>query len=211
LLSPAPAPPQFSPPSLHDALPILYAPCRVFDVPAAVRSLRALGIAGANVTVPHKQAVIASLDRLDPAAERIGAVGCIVNRDGVLHGHNTDREGGLRALGSFSGHAVVLVAGRSARPVLGRFGAGVHAARRTRVLGRPRRGELAPERRKAALACRACASLPPANRTGPRWSASSTGCRRASSSSPSTSSAICSGASSATAVAGGWRSSRRSP
>src|SRR6059058_3006704 len=64
----------------------VYAPCRVTDVPAAVGALRALGVAGANVTIPHKQAVIPSLDRLDPAAERIGAVNCIANRDGVLHG-----------------------------------------------------------------------------------------------------------------------------
>src|SRR5438552_11723859 len=98
-------------------LDAVYAPCRVTDVPAAVRALRTLGIAGANVTVPHKQAVIASLDRLDPAAERIGAVSCIVNRDGALYGHNTDREGVLRALGTFSGHAVVLWAGGSARAV----------------------------------------------------------------------------------------------
>ena len=113
----------------------VYAPCRVFDVPAAVRSLRALGIAGANVTVPHKQAVIASLDRLDPAAERIGAVSCIVNRDGVLHGHNTDREGVLRALGSFSGHAVVLGAGGSARAVVDAFRPDVTVVNRTHARG----------------------------------------------------------------------------
>jgi len=85
----------------------VYAPCRVTDVPGAVRGLRSLGIAGANVTIPHKQAVIASLDDLDPAAERIGAVSCIANRDGALVGYNTDREGVLRALGPFSGRAVV--------------------------------------------------------------------------------------------------------
>src|SRR5256886_9250424 len=110
----------------------VYAPCRVTDVPGAVRSLRALGVAGANVTVPHKQAVIASLDRLDPAAERIGAVSCIVNRDGALHGHNTDREGVLRALGTFSRHAVVLRAGGSARAAVDAFrpaGTGLNPAR----------------------------------------------------------------------------------
>src|SRR2546430_15004797 len=113
----------------------VYAPCRVTDVPAAVRSLRALGVAGANVTVPHKQAVIASLDRLDPAAGRIGAVSCIVNRDGVLHGHNTDREGVLRALGSFSGHAVVLSAGGSARAVVDAFRPDVTVVNRARSRG----------------------------------------------------------------------------
>jgi len=110
----------------------VYAPCRVTDVPAAVRSLRALGIAGANVTIPHKQAVIPSLDNLDPAAERIGAVNCIVNREGVLHGHNTDRDGVLRALGKFSGRTVVLGAGGSARAVVDAFRPEVTIVNRTR-------------------------------------------------------------------------------
>ena len=110
----------------------VYAPCRVTDVPAAVRALRALGVAGANVTIPHKQAVIPSLDRLDQAAERIGAVNCIANRDGVLHGYNTDREGVIRALGPFSGRAVVLGAGGSARAVVDAFKPGVTIVNRTR-------------------------------------------------------------------------------
>jgi shikimate dehydrogenase len=110
----------------------VYAPCRVTDVPAAIRALRVLGVAGANVTVPHKQAVIASLDHLDEAARRIGAVSCIVNRDGVLTGHNTDREGLLRALGRFSGHAVVLGAGGSARAVVDALRPSVTIVNRTR-------------------------------------------------------------------------------
>ncbi len=110
----------------------VYAPCRVTDVPAAVRALRALGVAGANVTIPHKQAVIPSLDRLDPAVERIGAVNCIANRDGILHGYNTDREGVLRALGPFSGRAVVLGAGGSARAVVDAFRPRVTIVNRTR-------------------------------------------------------------------------------
>ena len=111
----------------------VYAPCRVTDVPAAVRALRALGVAGANVTIPHKQAVIPSLDRLDQAAERIGAVNCIANRDGILHGYNTDREGVLRALGLFSGRAVVLGAGGSARAVVDALRPRVTIVNRTRA------------------------------------------------------------------------------
>lgn len=46
---------------------------------------------GINVTIPHKQNVIPYLDRLDPAAEHIGAVNCIrVEADGSLTGYNTD-------------------------------------------------------------------------------------------------------------------------
>jgi len=113
----------------------VYAPCRVTDVPGAVRALRSLGIAGANVTIPHKQAVIASLDDLDPAAERIGAVSCIANRDGALVGYNTDREGVLRALGPFSGRAVVLGAGGSARAVVDALRPDVTIVNRTREKG----------------------------------------------------------------------------
>jgi shikimate dehydrogenase len=97
-----------------------------------VRGLRALGVAGANVTIPHKEAVIAHLDHLDAAARRIGAVNCIANRDGVLHGHNTDRDGILRALGSFSGRAVVLGAGGSARAAVDAFRPAVGIVNRTR-------------------------------------------------------------------------------
>jgi shikimate dehydrogenase len=111
----------------------VYAPCRVKDAPAAVRALRALGVAGANVTIPHKQAVMASLDRLDPAADRIGAVNCIVNREGSLHGYNTDREGILRALGKFSGRAVVLGAGGSARAAVDALRPDVTIVNRTRA------------------------------------------------------------------------------
>ncbi len=110
----------------------VYAPCRVTDVPAAIRALRALGVAGANVTIPHKQAVIPSLDRLDEAARRIGAVNCIVNREGALFGYNTDREGILRSLGPFSGRAVVLGAGGSARAAVDALRPAVTIVNRTR-------------------------------------------------------------------------------
>lgn len=53
---------------------------------------------GCNVTMPHKQAVIALLDRLDPLAARIGAVNTIVPEDGALVGYNTDAPGFLEPL-----------------------------------------------------------------------------------------------------------------
>jgi len=53
---------------------------------------------GCNVTIPHKQAVMAFLDRIDPVAEAIGAVNTIVPREGVLVGHNTDAPGFLEPL-----------------------------------------------------------------------------------------------------------------
>lgn len=72
-------------------LPLPVPPGRVED---AVRGLAALGFAGANVTVPHKQAVIPALDDLTPAARAVGAVNTIIVRpDGALLGDNTDGAG----------------------------------------------------------------------------------------------------------------------
>lgn len=48
---------------------------------------------GINVTIPYKQRVIPYLDEIDEQAKRIGAVNCIVNKDGKLYGHNTDYDG----------------------------------------------------------------------------------------------------------------------
>lgn len=71
---------------------------------------------GCNVTMPHKQAVIPLLDRLDPLAARIGAVNTIVREhDGSLSGYNTDAGGFLEPL----------------RPVLAKQ----HLFRMARVLG----------------------------------------------------------------------------
>lgn len=53
---------------------------------------------GCNVTIPHKQAVMKLLDRIDPAAERIGAVNTVVPEDGKLVGYNTDYTGFLEPL-----------------------------------------------------------------------------------------------------------------
>lgn len=53
---------------------------------------------GANVTVPHKQAIVQYLDGIDESASKVGAVNTIVKRRGRLIGANTDVEGLLRAL-----------------------------------------------------------------------------------------------------------------
>jgi shikimate dehydrogenase len=64
----------------------------------AVLKLRAPDHLGASVTLPHKQAVIPLVDSLDGWASEIGAVNCIVNREGKLRGYNTDAGGFIRAL-----------------------------------------------------------------------------------------------------------------
>ena len=115
-----------------------------FDVPPdalgdAVRAIRALGLAGVNCTIPHKEAVIPLLDELTEDAARIGAVNTIENRSGLLVGHNTDAGGflaALRAEGLDPGglRSVVLGAGGSARAVaagLAMVGGEVALANRT--------------------------------------------------------------------------------
>ncbi len=72
---------------------------------AAVESVRALDMAGVNVTIPHKEAVIPFLDSLDDEAAFIGAVNTIVNSDGTLTGFNTDGRGFLRSLKEHNIHS----------------------------------------------------------------------------------------------------------
>src|SRR6266571_3852380 len=67
-----------------------------------VRMLCNKNYLGANVTIPHKEAVLPLIDKVDPLAERIGAVNTIVHHDDYLHGYNTDAQGLLNALHSHS-------------------------------------------------------------------------------------------------------------
>ena len=88
-----------------------------------LNALRGDDFLGANVTIPHKQAVLPLLDRLDERAERIGAVNTIVHEGGELVGYNTDVAGFDRALREDAGfdpkgkRAAVLGAGGGARAV----------------------------------------------------------------------------------------------
>ena len=95
-------------PVMHNAafqaldLDYVYLPFHVRqeELPGAIAGIRALNVVGLNVTIPHKEAVIPLLDRLEPLAERMGAVNTIVNEGGLLTGHNTDAPGFLQALRS---------------------------------------------------------------------------------------------------------------
>jgi len=74
-------------------------------------------ILGANVTIPHKESVIALLDDLDPQAARIGAVNTISRQGARLKGWNTDVEGFRRALAEGYGRVAIIGAGGAARAV----------------------------------------------------------------------------------------------
>ncbi len=87
----------------------------------AIAALPLFGLTGVNVTVPHKQAVIPLLDRIDPAAATIGAVNTVVVEDDRLVGYNSDAPGFLEPLGDIgdrAGRGVVIGAGGAARAVV---------------------------------------------------------------------------------------------
>lgn len=92
----------------------------------ALRGLSALGLAGCNLTIPHKVEAMAHLDWVHPLAQRIGAVNCIVvQTDGALHGFNHDGYGFTQSLldadpqwRGDAGPAVVVGAGGAARAIL---------------------------------------------------------------------------------------------
>lgn len=99
-----------------------YVAFAVDDLPAAVQALRTLNIRGCGVSMPHKEAVIAYLDKLDPVAKIIKSVNTIVNEGGILTGYNADWVGAKRALEEVTSlenkEAVVVGAGGASRAVV---------------------------------------------------------------------------------------------
>lgn len=98
-------------------------PTTAGELPARIAFLRTEGILGANVTVPHKQAVISLLDDVSETARRIGAANTVIPRDGRLLGDNTDAYGFGRSLlelteGAIPASALVVGAGGASRAVL---------------------------------------------------------------------------------------------
>ncbi len=92
----------------------------------ALRALPALGFAGCNLTIPHKEAALAFLDAVDPAAQRIGAVNCVVvDKAGALIGRNYDGYGFVASLheaapgwAADAGPCVLIGAGGGARAIV---------------------------------------------------------------------------------------------
>lgn len=92
----------------------------------ALPGLAALGFAGCNVTIPHKVAAMQLVQRVDPFAQRIGAINTIVvEKDGTLSGYNNDCFGYVQSLRDArpdwradAGPIVVLGAGGASRAVV---------------------------------------------------------------------------------------------
>ena len=101
-------------------------PVKIENVETAIRGLSALGIAGCNITQPHKLVALTLMDELSPMARRIGAINCIVVQpDGSLHGFNNDGFGYIQSLKDANpawradvGPITVLGAGGAARAVV---------------------------------------------------------------------------------------------
>lgn len=121
------------------------------DIERALRALPALGFAGCNLTMPHKEAAIAIMERVSPLVRKVGAMNCVVVApDGSLEGHNFEAFGYAELLAqevpdwkADAGPIVLLGAGGGARAVVA--GLAERGAREIRVINRSpeRAGKLA--------------------------------------------------------------------
>ena len=101
-------------------------PVALRNLEAAIRALSALGLAGCNITLPHKVEAMKMMDHIDPLAQRMGAINCIVvQADGALHGFNHDGYGYIQSVKDAkpdwradAGPILVLGAGGAARAIL---------------------------------------------------------------------------------------------
>lgn len=75
----------------------LYVAFGTEDTAGAVAAMRALGLRGLGVTMPHKVRILPLLDAVEPDAAAIGAVNTVVNDDGRLTGYNVDWQGAVAA------------------------------------------------------------------------------------------------------------------
>jgi shikimate dehydrogenase len=115
-------------PLIHNAafrekgLNYVYVAFQVEELKDAIAGVKALGIRGLSVTIPHKIEIVPYLDDIDSLALAIGSVNTVVNSHGRLKGYNSDGPGALKALMDagviLSGSRVVIIgSGGAARAV----------------------------------------------------------------------------------------------
>lgn len=115
-------------PAMHNAnfkslkINARYVSAQVRDLKKYMETVVSRDIAGVNITIPHKIEVMKYMDKIDPLAEKIGAINTVHNNNGKLIGYNTDAYGALRAIKekikSVKNNKVVLLgAGGAARAV----------------------------------------------------------------------------------------------
>jgi shikimate dehydrogenase len=124
------------------AIDAVYVAFGTEDTAGAVAAMRALGIRGLGVTMPHKQRVADYVDAVSDEARAIGAINTLLNEAGRIIGHNVDWIGAIRALAEatpLAGRtAAVIGAGGGGRAIaygLARAGARVTLYNRTRARG----------------------------------------------------------------------------
>jgi shikimate dehydrogenase len=114
------------------------------NIGAALRALPALGFAGCNLTIPHKQEAMTIVDEVDVTAKKIGAISCVTVRpDGSMSGVNNDWYGFTENILEFvpdwradAGPVVVIGAGGGSRAVV--YGLTLRGARDIRLVNRTR-------------------------------------------------------------------------
>ena len=101
-------------------------PVQPDQIETAIRGLGALGLAGCNITIPHKVSAMRCVDWIDPLAKQVGAINTIVvQANGELHGYNNDGFGYLQSIHANHPHwhaqhktVIMLGAGGAARAIL---------------------------------------------------------------------------------------------
>lgn len=121
----------------------VYVPLPAREAKEVLAAMDALALSGFSITLPHKSALLKSMDGVDPVAKRVGAINTVVRSAGKLYGFNTDVAGIVQPLASVlklaGARALVLGAGGAARAAvfgLKEEGAEVFVANRTAARGR---------------------------------------------------------------------------
>jgi shikimate dehydrogenase len=106
----------------HLGLNMAYLAFRVEEAADAATTMRTVGLLGASITVPHKEAIISHLDGLDEMSRTIGAVNTVFAQEGRLVGYNTDWLGVVSALEQVTNlqgkSCLILGAGGAARAAI---------------------------------------------------------------------------------------------
>ena len=121
----------------------VYVALNVKDIQGAVTGIRALGVRGASITIPHKIDIMKYLDEIDETAARIGSVNTVLNSRGILKGFNSDWTGAMSALKEktqIAGKEILVVGAGGAARAIG-FGVVSNGGRLTIANRTHKRGE----------------------------------------------------------------------
>lgn len=116
-------------PLMHNAVfknlnyPACYTRVHLKDGTKFKETFLKLGLSGANITVPHKEAAYNACDEIRGFAQKVGVVNTIVNENGKLIGYNTDADGFMFAIEEFEDIKSILIlgAGGTAKALSARF------------------------------------------------------------------------------------------